>query len=190
MSVWSSLTGPFCEITVGSGDAAVVFSLPKALLCNSSTYFKAAFNNGFSETSLQKINLDDDDPHIFRTYATWLFEREIANEAISNNSEAFCYELYIFADKRGIRGLANDSVTMIASYWTDTCVDFSLTKKYLPQLPSKSGLYNLVLDNMILNMRGWASDNFWNDTGFEEYSKEILVDLLKRESIYERDFSA
>ncbi|THZ82048.1 hypothetical protein D6C84_06068 [Aureobasidium pullulans] len=122
MSVWSSLTGPFCEITVGSGDAAVVFSLPKVLLCNSSTYFKAALNNGFSETSLQKINLDDDDPHIFRTYAAWLFEHEIANEAISNNS--------------------------------------------------------------------WTSDDFWNITGFEEYSKAILVDLLKRESMYKEDFSA
>jgi hypothetical protein len=59
----ANLTGPFAEITVGAGSSAVVFNLPKKLLCESSTYFKAALNNGFAETATQKITLDDDDPN-------------------------------------------------------------------------------------------------------------------------------
>jgi hypothetical protein len=59
-------------ITVGKGDSAVVLNLPKELLCNSSTYFKAALNNGFLETMTQNITLDDD-PDVFSTYAVWLF---------------------------------------------------------------------------------------------------------------------
>lgn len=66
----ATLGGPFAEITVGAGGSATIFNLPKQLLCDSSTFFKAALNNGFAETATQKLTLDEDDPKVFRTYAT------------------------------------------------------------------------------------------------------------------------
>ncbi|KAG9845085.1 hypothetical protein KCU98_g7019, partial [Aureobasidium melanogenum] len=86
MSVRSNITGPFAEITVGAASSAVVFNLPKELLCKSSTYFTAALNNGFSETTTQRIVLDDDDPDIFRTYAVWLFQEELKRDCLDEVS--------------------------------------------------------------------------------------------------------
>ncbi|THX23310.1 hypothetical protein D6C76_08769 [Aureobasidium pullulans] len=160
MSVRSSLTGPFAEITVGTGDAAVVFNLPKVLLCNSSTYFKAALNNGFSETATQSISLDDESPEVFRTYAAWLFEHEICQ----NVEQLACFEshmfqVYIFADKRGIIGLPNDVVTKLCSFWCDQNIGMGVTTEYLPQLSSSCTLYQMTLDSMILELRASDKDN-------------------------------
>jgi hypothetical protein len=85
------LTGPFAEIVVGAD--AVVFTLPKDLLCKSSTYFKAALGNGMSATTTQMITLDDDNPDVFRTYAAWLLQHEITTESlreINNEIEPTC----------------------------------------------------------------------------------------------------
>lgn len=114
----ANITRPFAEVTVGAGKSAVVFNLPKELLCKSSTYFRAALNNGFSDATTQRIVFDDDDPDVFRTYAVWLLQEELKRECLDEVSqvERHLFHLYIFADKRGILNLANDVVTMMASY--------------------------------------------------------------------------
>ncbi|THY58159.1 hypothetical protein D6C97_04512 [Aureobasidium pullulans] len=192
MSVRSSLTGPFAEITVGTGDAAVVFNLPKVLLCNSSTYFKAALNNGFSETATQSISLDDESPEVFRTYAAWLFEHEICQ----NVEQLACFEshmfqVYIFADKRGIIGLPNDVVTKLCSFWCDQNISMGVTTEYLPQLSSSCTLYQMTLDSMILELRASDKDNddgFWQ--GFVDHPKGVLVDLFKKENAFPASFQS
>ncbi|KAG2165936.1 hypothetical protein VTO58DRAFT_108796 [Aureobasidium pullulans] len=190
MSVRSSLTGRFAEITVGTGDAAVVFHLPKVLLCNSSTYFKAALNNGFSETATQSICLDDEDPEVFRTYAAWLFEHEVC-QAMDEIAcfESHMFQVYIFADKRGIIGLANDVVTKLCSFWCVQDISMSITTEYLPQLSSSCTLYQMTLDSMILESRGVDKKNdedFWQD--FVDQPKGVLVDLFKKENLFPASF--
>ncbi|THY82033.1 hypothetical protein D6C92_10170 [Aureobasidium pullulans] len=159
MSVWANIAGPFAEITVGEEEFAVVFNLPRELLCQTSTYFKAALNNGFNETTTQKIYLDEEDPDVFRTYAAWLFEHEIDQESLENDTEARLFEVYILADRFGIQGLANDAVTCIASRWTSAPVDYQR-----------------------------CSENFWESGDFEDYPSEVLLDLLKREHAYDVSF--
>ncbi|KAG9513494.1 hypothetical protein KCV07_g8722, partial [Aureobasidium melanogenum] len=155
MSVRANITGPFAEITVGAGTSAVIFNLPKELLCRSSRYFRAALNNGFSETTTQRIVLDDDDPDIFRTYAVWLFQEELRRDCLDEVSQLqrHLFRLYIFADKRGIGELANDVVTMLASYWDEKAIDMSVTQECLPLISSQCTLYRLTLDSLLLESR-------------------------------------
>ena len=152
-------------------------------------YFQAALNNGFSETTTQRIVLDDDDPDIFRTHAAWLFEHKIdCDSSTYEEEEAHLYELYIFADKRGIHGLADDTVTILAWTWTSDLLSLAVAQRYLPLLRSKSPLYNLVLDNIILKIRHLKGIKFWEVSEFGEFSEEVLLDLLKRENAYSGDF--
>ncbi|THX73570.1 hypothetical protein D6D04_08462 [Aureobasidium pullulans] len=190
MSVWANIAGPFAEITVGEEEFAVVFNLPRELVCQTSTYFKAALNNGFNETTTQKIYLDEEDPDVFRTYAAWLFEHEIDQEPLENDTEARLFEVYILADRFGIQGLANDAVTCIASRWTSAPVDYVIAQRFLPSIPRNSCLYNLVLDNITINIRHQQRcfENFWESGDFEDYPSEVLLDLLKREHAYDVSF--
>ncbi|KAH0030899.1 hypothetical protein KCU78_g2941, partial [Aureobasidium melanogenum] len=155
MSVRANITGPFAEITVGAGRSAVIFNLPKELLCGSFTYFKAALSNGFSETTTQRIVLDDDDSEIFRTYAVWLFQEELKRDCFDEvfQVERHLFHLYIFAVKRGIVDLANDVVTMMASYWVNEVIDMSVTREFLPLISSQCILYQLTLDSLLLESR-------------------------------------
>ncbi|KAH0337160.1 hypothetical protein KCU81_g8227, partial [Aureobasidium melanogenum] len=150
MSVRANITGPFAEIIVGAGRSAVVFTLPKELLCKSSTYFKAALNNGFSETTTQRIVFDDDDPDIFRTYAVRLLQEELKRECLDEVSqvERHLFQLYIFADKRGILDLANDVVTMMASYWDQEVINMSVTRDCLLHGVRKNGKSSAVIRKM------------------------------------------
>lgn len=167
-----------------------MFNLPKVLLCNSSTYFKAALNNGFSETATQSISLDDESPEVFRTYAAWLFEHEICQ----NVEQLACFEshmfqVYIFADKRGIIGLPNDVVTKLSSFWCDQNISMGVTTEYLPQLSSSCTLYQMTLDSMILELRASDKDNddgFWQN--FVDHPKVVLVDLFKKENMFPASF--
>jgi hypothetical protein len=185
------LTGPFAKIIVGAGDSAVVFNLIKELLCNSSTYFKAVLNNGFSETTTQKIMLDDD-PDVFRTYAAWLFEHGITHEGLKGivgDLARHFFHVYIFADKRGITGLADDVVTMLASFWTCDIVDMNLTLECLQLFSPHSTLYQLVLDSLILDMRAsWWDEDCWNVLCLQ--SHDVVVELLKKERAFPAHFDS
>ncbi|KEQ74063.1 hypothetical protein M436DRAFT_72444 [Aureobasidium namibiae CBS 147.97] len=191
MSIRNSITGPSAETTVGKDSSAAVFNLPKQLLCESSTYFEAALNNGFAETATQKITLDDDDDHpeIFRTYAAWLFERELSQESIGEvaDVEHHLFFVYIFADKRGIRRLANDVVTKMSSLWVTQSIDLSTTVECLPLLLPGCTLYELTLDNLILASRaGTYGSDEWR--AFCSHPQEIMVELFKREQRFPDSF--
>ncbi|KAG9843203.1 hypothetical protein KCU98_g7956, partial [Aureobasidium melanogenum] len=189
MSVRSNITGPFAEITVGATSSAVVFNLPKELLCKPSTYFTAALNNGFSETTTQRIVLDDDDPDIFRTYAVWLFQEELKRDCLDEvcKVQRHLFHLYIFADKRGIVKLANDVVTMMASYWDEKAIDMSVTQECLPLVSSQCTLYRLTLDSLLLESRSAA----WNEKKWEQFGRhpqDVMLELFRKERHFPDSF--
>ncbi|KAG9567822.1 hypothetical protein KCU71_g3417, partial [Aureobasidium melanogenum] len=189
MSVRANITGPFAEITVGAGTSAVIFNLPKELLCRSSTYFSAALNNGFSETTTQRIVLDDDDPDIFRTYAVWLFQEELKRGCLDKvpQLQRHLFRLYIFADKRGIGELTNDVVTMLASYWNEKAIDMSVTQECLPLISSQCTLYRLTLDSLLLESR--AAE--WDEKKWEQFGRhpqDVMLELFRKERHFPDSF--
>ncbi|CAD0094885.1 unnamed protein product [Aureobasidium vineae] len=122
MSFRESISDRPATIKVGRGPHAGVFTVQKALLCNSSAYFTAALNGTFIEGETQTINLDDEDPTIFRTYVAWLYQGQLNSQDIEGalddpqNFGQHIAELIVFADKRDISELKNDAISMLLSY--------------------------------------------------------------------------
>ncbi|THX96306.1 hypothetical protein D6D03_08818 [Aureobasidium pullulans] len=186
MELFDALRQPCAEIVVGTPDNSETFYLHKKLLCDSSSYFKAALNNGFAETTSQKITLDDEDPAVFRTFASWLYHPIIVLPSDGTDIQEECFlKLYLFADKRGIVNLANDTITMLASFWANCRVVISKTSWIFSEILASSGLYDLILDNMFLELRLGISDT--NDLLEADLPKSVLVDLLDREMRYRSD---
>jgi hypothetical protein len=180
-----AITGPTAQIIVGSSAGIKTFSIHKKLLCDSSTYFKAALNNGFAETKEQTINLDDEDPAIFRTFALWLYEGELnkktlPHEKVSGKLVKHLFNLYVFADKRGIGNLANDTITMLASYWIYNIIDLTEVECEVLVVLRNSKLYELVLDNLTLELRDNHMD--CDLLAASDLPKDFLIDLLRQTS--------
>jgi hypothetical protein len=181
-----AITGPTAQIIVGSSAGIKTYSIHKKLLCDSSTYFKAALNNGFVETKEQTITLDDEDPAIFRTFALWLYEGKLNKKTLPLDVyigvlENYLLKLYVFADKRGIGNLANDTITMLAAYWSENRVILSEVAWAVRLVSCSSKLYDLCLDMLVIGFReeGMSSlDRCRLDA--LELPKEFLLDLLSK----------
>ncbi|KAG9759088.1 hypothetical protein E4T50_07052 [Aureobasidium sp. EXF-12298] len=192
MSLLKAIAGPTALIVVGSSANSECFHIHKQLLCDCSTYFKAALNNGFIETQNQTIELDDEDPIIFRTFVLWLYEKKLDKEAIPSSDETEVFqrhmlELYVFADKRGIVDLANDTITMLACLWSCEDVVLDDIEWLFPLILSKSQLYRLLLDNLILEAR--ASSMTRGRLLGAGLPKAILVDLFLRSNHLPESFN-
>ncbi|TIA19401.1 hypothetical protein D6C80_02958 [Aureobasidium pullulans] len=188
MELFDALRQPCAEIVVGTPDNSETFYLHKKLLCDSSSYFKAALNNGFAETTSQKITLDDEDPAIFRTFASWLYHPSIVLPSEHRNvQEKHLLQLYLFADKRGIANLANDTITMLAFFWAVHCVIGSKINWVFSEILASSKLYDLILDSLFLELRGKVSDT--NDLLQADLPRSVFIDLLEREMRYRRGLS-
>ncbi|THW87138.1 hypothetical protein D6D15_06900 [Aureobasidium pullulans] len=188
MELFDALRQPCAEIVVGTPDNSETFYLHKKLLCDSSSYFKAALNNGFAETTSQKITLDDEDPAVFRIFASWLYHPIIVLPSEDlHTQEEHLLKLYLFADKRGIVNLANDAITMLASCWVNYRVVKSKTNWIFSEILASSKLYDLILDSMFLELRYNSPDI--SRLNAADLPKPVLIDLLKREMRYRRGLS-
>ncbi|THY07655.1 hypothetical protein D6D02_07184 [Aureobasidium pullulans] len=184
MALIEALGGPTAQIIVGPPGSTQTFNIHKKLLCDSSSYFKAALNNSFAETTSQNITLDDEDPAIFRTFASWLYHPSIVLPS-EDQEEEHLLKLYLFADKRGIVNLANDTITILASLWTNDRVVKSKTNWIFSEILASSKLYDLILDNMFLELRRGIWDT--NELLQADLPKSVLVDLLDRGMKYRND---
>jgi hypothetical protein len=153
-----SISGRPATIKVGRGPHAGVFTVQKALLCSSSTYFKAALNGTFVEGHTQTIDLDDEDPSIFRTYVAWLYQgslRSLDIEIELDDPQDFGQHIagvIVFADKRDIGDLKNDAISMLLSYLEQTGLPTLEVINCIYELPKSaeiSGLRQLLARNEV-----------------------------------------
>lgn len=155
--------------------------MQKALLCDSSTYFKTALNSQFIEGQTQTVNLDDEDPAIFRTYVAWLYQGHLNSQDIEgalDDPQSFgqhMAELIVFADKRGIIELQNDGISMLLSY---------IHKNGLPTLDVINCIYEMPKSTEIDDLR-WllAHEEVWQDARLERnlghWHHEYLEQIIK-----------
>lgn len=59
------------DVTVLVGVKEKQFTIPKALLTQRSTFFKAALEGGFKEAIEQQVKLPEADEEIFEIYVQW-----------------------------------------------------------------------------------------------------------------------
>ena len=157
-----------------------MFTIPKALLCDSSAYFKAALNGPFIEGQTQTIDLDDEDPSIFRTYVTWLYQRQLDSQDIEEelgDPQDFglhIAEVIVFADKRDVRELKNDAISMLLSY---------LATHGLASLDTINCVYNMPKSSEIATLRTvLATDEAWHghrlDKKIDHWHPEFLAEII------------
>jgi len=108
-------------------------------------------------------------------------------EDITGAVEEYLCKLYIFADKRGIGNFANDTITMLASYWSERLVTLSETTWVVLHISRKSKLYELILDNLILELRSGELDSCRLEA--VDLSKEFWSDLLIKSDQLSEHFS-
>ncbi|KAI5250245.1 hypothetical protein E4T43_00372 [Aureobasidium subglaciale] len=192
MSIIEAITSPTAQVIVGLAGNSKSFSIHKKLLCDSSTFFNAALNNGFAETKEQKAILDDEDPAVFRTYALWLYSSKLETQHFGqqpldkHTAEQYLLHLYIFADKRGITGFANDIITMLITIWAENIMDLSTVIWVCPLISRNSKLYDLILDNMVICLRNETLTRDILD--YIDVPKDVLVDLLVKERTLDETF--
>lgn len=180
-SIRDAVTGPIAQVIVGLGDNIEEFSVHKKLLCDSSTYFKAALTNGFAETHNQKITLDDENPAIFRTFVAWLYEKKLDKKVLPPETKKGAFRnhllrLYVFADKHCITKLANDVITMLASFWAYRRIDLFDTTWIFSSIPQNDKLYELILDNLVLRLRGECLNRY--ELSQMSLPKDASIDLI------------
>ncbi|KAK6007944.1 hypothetical protein QM012_004758 [Aureobasidium pullulans] len=181
MSFRESISDRPATIKVGRGPHAGVFCVPKALLCNSSTYFKTALNSAFIEGQTQAINLDDEDPVVFRTYVAWLYQGQLNSQDIERalddpqNFGQHIAELIVFADKRGITELQNDGISMFLSY---------IYKNGLATLDAINCIYDMPKSQEMVQLR-WllANEEAWHgrrlERNIDHWHPEYMAQIIK-----------
>jgi hypothetical protein len=127
--------------------------------------------------------LDDEEPDTLSTFVLWLYDRKLSKATLPCDDddsavEKYLFRLYVFADKRDIGNLANDTITMLPAWWTETKIDLGAVSWVILLISRSSKLYDLILDNSVLDLR---SRNLGRHRlGALELPQEFLVDLLIR----------
>ena len=178
------------------GPQKQLFRLHKEILCNVSSYFRAALEGSFAEGLTQKIELPEDDVTVFKCFRVWLysfsqgslpsapesenefeFETQLEPDVIIGPKDLF--DLYIFADMRNIPLLQNSTVDTII--WISERKIFVIGDLILyvyDRTALRAPLRKLLVD-WWLNF----SDSTWlEEQHYGNYSKRFLFDVALAQS--------
>lgn len=160
--------------------------MQKSLLCNSSAYFKAALCGSFIEGQTQTIDLDDEDPSVFRTYIAWLYQGHLNSQDIEEDLDdpqdfgLHMAEVIVFADKRDIPELKNDATSMLLDYLKRSGLATLETINCIYNMPKSAGIHEL--------RRLLAHDEVWFghrlENAIDHWHPEFMAMIIK---IYKKD---
>ncbi|KAG9236869.1 hypothetical protein BJ875DRAFT_481809 [Amylocarpus encephaloides] len=105
----SDFTKTICDYQIGPSVIVTVqdtdYHLPKALLCDNSTFFQSAFNGGFREETEQRVKLEEATSQSFEYAVQWLYYGKINfEEASSVDSFGHLFDFVLLWDFLGLSG--------------------------------------------------------------------------------------
>ena len=112
------------------GAEGTPFQIHTRLLCDSSKYFKAAFEGKFKEGEDRVLELLEEDATVFETFQLWLYAGVLdpltptCDAANPNLIYTIPLELYVSGDKHHISDLQNDAI--------DRSIDVVCYKRQFP----------------------------------------------------------
>ena len=108
-SLTVSRWGDIATVTLIVGESQTVFQLHEKELFEVSTFFEAAFNSKFKESSERTMTLPEDDVETFEEFAEWLYRRSYAISPASLPGPRFMalLKLFVLADKYQVTDLKN-----------------------------------------------------------------------------------
>ena len=152
----------------------------KELLCEASTFFKAAFDGGFLEAKDRTVEMSEDDVVTFKHFQVWLYSNKIYSTDETENDIPWevLTGLYIFAETRGASLLQNAVI--------DAYVDKQETLHSLP-VSEIARVYDFTCENSPLRRffvdcaaKWMHTDSTWfSDQRFAQYTKEFLYDVVR-----------
>ncbi|KAF7949360.1 uncharacterized protein EAE97_002869 [Botrytis byssoidea] len=143
------------------------FTLHKQLLCESVEYFRAAFSaGGFRESQTSSMDMPEDDPEAFELFIHWLYRGEVRRATELTDIDQFL-QLYIFAEKLCLNGLANKTMDAIQAI-SDDFNEF--TQCSLEQMDgvwrntsSTSPVRKWLILILVYNVWGWENEGISTD---------------------------
>lgn len=94
------------------GEEQASFYVYRNVICESSSFFKAALNGAFKEGVECKVTLPEDDPDVFEQFLQWIYTKAYNISPITDTSpKNLCKQswqyvrLYVFAEKTQVNSL-------------------------------------------------------------------------------------
>lgn len=173
------------------GPEKKVFKIHKEILCNASTYFRAALNGGFKEAKEQKVEMPEDKVSIFKYFQHWLYSGNILvrKEWPSDGKiEEEWYkawdilvEVYSFGETRGIPLLQNAAIDCIIDMQQATNTVYVESNSFVyKSTPGSSPLRRLYVDLFHSSAhvhQETAKGSWFCQDMYEKYDKEFLFDV-------------
>ena len=168
---------------VGKGESERSFSIHKGVLCNHSTFFRAAVAGNFQEAKSNVVHLPDADPEAFSTYAQWAYSGQIIeldpDEDGTNGKRNFRVQvlrckLYILAEYLGDTLLQNTITDLIVQDFKKTTKGpgVAVIRLVYQQTRDNSNLRKLMLDWHLKSTNG-----DWLQTYRKRLPPAFLADL-------------
>ncbi|KAF2100855.1 hypothetical protein NA57DRAFT_24429, partial [Rhizodiscina lignyota] len=88
------------------------FFLHEGLLCHNSSYFKAAINGGFAESSKRVIPLSRTSINVMEAFQMWLYNGKLFGGA-EDMGYTFLFQIWVFGDMLGVPGLQNAAIDSV-----------------------------------------------------------------------------
>lgn len=101
------------------GPTRKAFHIHQDLLCDRSTYFKAAFRGKFEEAATKELYLVDDDDAAFELFVNWLYGANL--KAPANEKQLPCYlALVALSEKFMVEHLGNIATDLVRTFYQDS----------------------------------------------------------------------
>lgn len=163
------------------GKDAKDFGLHKGLLCNSSQYFRAAFEGSFKEAEEQVLLLPEDDVEVFQLFQFWLYYRKLLDtgESVADLSRSLLIGLYLFAETRCISQLQDLTIdALIRKIDVGKKIPTGAIPRIYENTTETSPLRRFIVD--ISARIGDLRDGIWFNRETEiRYSETFLIDLVR-----------
>ena len=171
-------------IVIGKGKEKRDFNIHKTILCNASSYFKAALGGTWQEAKKQKFDFADECFDVFDRFQQWLYSGRILEDDETSTALSWdvLFGIYIFAEKRGVPKLQNEVIdTIIDKYTATEAASVHSFRRIYDETPESSPLRRLLID---YTARRGKIKSEGNAAWFEEsyrhvYPKDFLFDLCE-----------
>ena len=165
-------------VTINIGPKKQGFGVHKALLCNSSSYFKAALAGSFKEAKEGVISLEDEDPDVFGRFVMWLYSGYLLeNDDVAGQSLwSGIINILIFAERRDIPHLHNDAINTYFEMDTATKMIPSFAQRTIWKNTFEGSLIRKVLvDHFVY--RGNLATIFEEEKEKNQYDHGFVIDV-------------
>ena len=158
------------------GPQKVSFGVHKRLICQVSSFFKAALTGKFKEANEGTVVLQDEKVKVFKVFNGWLYTRAIVLEQLCKGDTGWeaLTDLYVFAEKMGIPSLQNAAI--------DVIIATTKTKKLIPGMDQIAHAWENTSENS--GFRRLLVDYYAHWLDYEDMKSRLEQDWNRTKDLF------